>query len=172
LLIPYLEPGGYFGIEPNRWLVDEAIRRELGQALLDRKLPQFLHVDDFALSRFGVEFDYVLAQSIFSHTYPDMLSTALRATARVLAPSGLLVATYVVGQGNEQGSGWRYPECVTYTWQQICQECERSGLSARWVDWPHPRQHWFVAARSDGKVQLDKLAMQFIASPKSATRAE
>src|SRR5881392_154417 len=31
LLIPYLNRGKYFGIEPNEWLVDEGIRRELAK---------------------------------------------------------------------------------------------------------------------------------------------
>ncbi len=26
LLIPYLNPGNYYGIEPNRWLIDDAYR--------------------------------------------------------------------------------------------------------------------------------------------------
>ena len=31
LLIPYLVPGRYFGIEPERWLIEEGIDNELGQ---------------------------------------------------------------------------------------------------------------------------------------------
>src|SRR5271169_3068223 len=30
LFIPYLNAGNYTGIEPNQWLIDEGIRREVG----------------------------------------------------------------------------------------------------------------------------------------------
>jgi hypothetical protein len=41
LLIPYLNQGKYFGVEPNEWLVKEGIKRELGEALLQIKRPTF-----------------------------------------------------------------------------------------------------------------------------------
>jgi hypothetical protein len=41
LLIPYLNRGKYFGVEPNEWLVQEGIKRELGDALLEIKRPTF-----------------------------------------------------------------------------------------------------------------------------------
>ena len=39
MLIPYLEPERYFGIEPNRWLVEEGIEHELGGDLVRIKRP-------------------------------------------------------------------------------------------------------------------------------------
>jgi len=41
LLIPYLNRGNYFGVEPNKWLVDEGISRELGETLVQIKRPTF-----------------------------------------------------------------------------------------------------------------------------------
>ena len=34
LLISYLRSGRYFGIEPNRWLVEEGVKQENGQDLI------------------------------------------------------------------------------------------------------------------------------------------
>src|SRR5438045_5934213 len=42
VLIPYLNRGKYVGVEPNEWLVEEGIRRELGQSLVEIKGPTFL----------------------------------------------------------------------------------------------------------------------------------
>src|SRR5437667_11270715 len=53
LAIPYLRPGRYHGLEPNRWLVDEGISRECGGDLVRIKQPSFRHDDDFSLTRFG-----------------------------------------------------------------------------------------------------------------------
>ena len=49
LFIPYLEKGNYFAIEPNRWLVEEGVAKELGQSILDLKCPSFSHNDDFTV---------------------------------------------------------------------------------------------------------------------------
>ena len=39
LLIPYLLEGRYYGLEPNRWLIEDAMEHELGGALIDLKRP-------------------------------------------------------------------------------------------------------------------------------------
>jgi hypothetical protein len=41
LLMCYLQPGRYFGLEPERWLVEAAIDKELGRELVRRKRPVF-----------------------------------------------------------------------------------------------------------------------------------
>src|SRR5207244_4835822 len=45
LLIPYLNRGKYFGVEPNEWLFEQGIKRELGEALLKIKRQTFLFAD-------------------------------------------------------------------------------------------------------------------------------
>ena len=50
LLIPYLLPERYYGIEPNEWLVREGIEKEVGQGLVALKKATFAYVDDFSFS--------------------------------------------------------------------------------------------------------------------------
>lgn len=149
LLIPYLRPGHYFGIEPNRWLVEEGIERELGRDMIDLKRPTFSWADDFSLAAFGVEFDFVVAQSIFSHTFPDLTAVGFAGVRAALAPDGVLVATFVEGDGGPDGAGWEYPGCVEYTWPTVKAMLAEAGLAGHRVDWMHPRQRWFVASRDD-----------------------
>lgn len=148
LLIPYLRPGGYYGMEPNTWLVEAGIEQELGRSAVELKRPTFSSSDDFGLDEFGVEFDFVLAQSIFSHTMPDLLDRGFRGVAGALAPEGVLVATFVQGKVTETGTGWVYPECVDYTWADLQATLAAAGLTGFRIDWPHPRQRWFVAGHS------------------------
>ena len=68
LFIPYLLPDRYCGIEPEQWLIEEGIEREVGQDLIKIKRPSFSNDPDFSLSSFDRTFDFLLAQSIFSHT--------------------------------------------------------------------------------------------------------
>jgi SAM-dependent methyltransferase len=158
LLIPYLNPGRYFGVEPNRWLVEEGIERELGSDLVAMKQPTFRFVDDFSLGAFGVEFDFAMAHSVFSHTYPDLALLGFRGIGETLAPEGKLLATFVEGEANPDGSGWCYPDLLRYTWEKMNGIIEVSGLVARRLDWMQPRQSWFVAARPEAEGEIHELS--------------
>ena len=52
-IIPYLNAGGYTGLEPNTWLIDEAIEKEIGRDVLDIKKPIFVNNDQFDVSGVG-----------------------------------------------------------------------------------------------------------------------
>src|SRR5437667_9812597 len=78
LLIPYLNRGKYFGVEPNEWLVEQGITRELGEALLEMKRPTFFFsASPQTISQAKVSFDFALAQSIFSHCGPVVIKNRL-----------------------------------------------------------------------------------------------
>src|SRR6266480_2601057 len=68
LLIPYLNQGKYFGVEPNEWLVEQGIKLELGKGLVQIKRPTFFFSDSpETIAAAKVSFDFAVAQSIFSH---------------------------------------------------------------------------------------------------------
>ncbi|MPZ71303.1 MAG: hypothetical protein GEU71_17535 [Actinobacteria bacterium] len=157
LLVPFLRPGGYYGLEPNRWLVKEGVRRELGRWMRRRKQPRFHYADDFSADAFGVQFDWIVAQSIFSHTYPDLTVTGLTRLVPTLTDGGVMLATFVEGDTID-GSGWRYPQCVEYQWEDMQAILSQAGLAAEPISWPHPRQRWFIAARPPQKRRLTVLA--------------
>src|SRR5437870_3177545 len=115
LLIPYLNRGKYFGAEPNEWLVDEGIRRELGETLVQIKRPTFFFSDSpDTIVRAKISFDFALAQSIFSHCGLDLIKGWLSAISRPLAQDGVLVATFLIREEHSAQTGWIYPEAVTY----------------------------------------------------------
>jgi SAM-dependent methyltransferase len=152
LFIPYLDPGNYHGVEPNEWLVEEGLNWELGRDILDIKRPTFSAIADFSLGSLGVRFDFVLAQSILSHTFDDLTPQALAGMRDALADEGVLVATFVEDDGPRSGSGWSYPDPVPYTWAEMRALAERAGLAVRRLAWPHPRQTWFIGAHGDDRV--------------------
>src|SRR5688572_17384524 len=149
LLIPYLNRGRYVGLEPNRWLVDEGIQRELGADILIIKQPEFVYHDS-ADSLVGRRFfDFVLAQSIFSHCGANLLERWLAQTATVLKPTGALVATFVMRDADETRQGWIYPESVAYRLESMQARARRHGFDFRLLDWRHPRQSWALFSRPE-----------------------
>jgi cyclopropane fatty-acyl-phospholipid synthase-like methyltransferase len=150
LLIPYLNRGKYFGVEPNEWLVDEGIRRELGQSLVEIKRPTFLFTDlPENIAKAETVFNFAVAQSIFSHCGLDLIKAWLSAVSRSLAEDGALVATFLIGEQDAAQSGWIYPECVNYTPATIQSAAAEANLKFEILDWKHPRQTWALFAASN-----------------------
>ena len=152
LLIPYLNRGKYFGVEPNEWLVEEGIERELGETLVQIKRPTFFFSDSpDAVARAKVSFDFVLAQSIFSHCGLDLIKSWLSAVSRSLASDGALVATFLPGEEDSRRTGWIYPECVNYRPATLKRAAAEANLRFEILDWKHPRQTWalFAAPKFD-----------------------
>lgn len=148
LLIPYLNKGKYFGIEPNEWLVQEGIKREIGETLVQIKNPKFFFSDSPAtLSRAGVPFDFAVAQSIFSHCGLDLIAQWLSGISQSLAETGALVATFLPGKEDSPRSGWIYPECVNFKPATLKQLAAEAGLRFEMLNWKHPRQEWALFAK-------------------------
>jgi SAM-dependent methyltransferase len=146
LLIPYLNVGGYTGIEPDEWLVDEGVRRETGMDQIRIKAPRFLTASTPDALPEGPTFDFAVAQSVFSHAGPDLLDGWLQGIASRLKDSGALLATFIVGSADCQTKGWTYPECVFYTIETMTTIGHRAGLRCQTLDWRHPRQRWAIFA--------------------------
>jgi cyclopropane fatty-acyl-phospholipid synthase-like methyltransferase len=148
LLIPYLNRGGYTGIEPHAWLVEEGARSETGHEQLELKQARFVYADNAdELVDAGASFHFALAQSIFSHCGPDLLDQWLAQVSRLLEPDGALIATYLPSEDDTQERGWIYPDCVSYRPATIAEHAGRHGLQALDLDWRHPRQRWVLMAR-------------------------
>jgi SAM-dependent methyltransferase len=147
LLIPYLNRGRYFGVEPNEWLVDEGIRRELGETLVHIKSPTFFfsHSPD-TITQAKTAFDFALAQSIFSHCGLDLIKRWLSAISRSLAQDGALLATFLIGEEDSARTDWIYPECVNYRPATLERAAEDVNLRFEILDWKHPRQTWALFA--------------------------
>jgi len=146
LLISYLDEERYFGIEPNTWLVDTAIDTQIGKDMVRIKKPRFDHNSEFQTDVFSQLFDFIVAQSIFSHAGSDLIRLALGNFKTSLKPGGLIAATFIEGPKDFHGTGWVYPGCVTYRRSTIRRLAEDVGLRIARIPWYHPRQTWYLLA--------------------------
>jgi SAM-dependent methyltransferase len=141
-VIAYLDAGRYVGIEPNRWLVEAALRSWRGRLLRARKRPTFLARTDFDASELGRTFDYVLSHSVLSHCAHWQLEQFVANVGRVLRPEGRVLASIRLAEGNAHGSPgspdgddsrdeeWQYPDVSWFTFATVQETARRHGLSA------------------------------------------
>jgi SAM-dependent methyltransferase len=149
LLAPFLQAGRYFGIEPNRWLIEDALSRETGWSILSVKKPVFAYNDDFSCEVFGRRFDFVVAQSIVTHCGRALTRRLLDQFSRTLTPDGIALFSIMElppAAGDTVAEGWVYPDCVGYREATIVAWCAEVGLAAARLPWFHPGAVWYAAA--------------------------
>lgn len=155
LMISYLRKGNYYGLEPNNWLIEEGIRHELGNDIISIKTPTFLNSENFELSKFNKKFDFVIAQSIFSHTSKRQIDTCLNEVKQVLNSQGVFLATFVLGDKDYEGEEWVYPECVTFTEEFILNACSRANLKGKMLNTHHPNnQTWYAICHPENFIDV------------------
>lgn len=150
LLLVYLLPGRYCGIEPERWLIEEGIRNELGNEIIQMKKPIFSHDKNFNLTSLNQKFDFILAQSIFSHAAEKQIKKCLSEAKKIMKPETIFTATFVKGEENFKGNEWVYPDCVTYTLSYFKRMVEEEDLACIPLNWYHPNNQTWVAIVNKG----------------------
>jgi len=153
-LLQYLLPGRYIGLEPNGWLWQEAFKQEVGEDVQRLKRPTFLDSEDFSLAEDCTPAkDFIVAQSIYTHTGEDLFAHSVQLMAQALAPTGQFLFNAVVPNdpiyanvpAGKDHSGWIYPGCVSFEEMEIIRVCQNAGLSVQKLPWFHPRVSWFRA---------------------------
>ena len=94
-LMRFLEPGCYFGIEPQREVVERALSDLIEADVMERAKAQFAYNDDFDLAVFGESFDFVVARSVWTHASKRQISAMMASFAATSAPGGCLLASYM-----------------------------------------------------------------------------
>ena len=147
--VRYLDTGNYCGLDINASLV-EAGRREIADASLLGKSPRLLVNENFEASIFGTQFDFALAQSVFTHLYMNHILRCLREVRRVLAPGGRFFATFFEAPDSVHTSPIQHtPGDVTtfydrnpfhHSLEEIELLSGLAGMIPDYIgDWGHPR---------------------------------
>lgn len=130
LFIQYLSPNNYYGIEPNKWMIDQAIEKEIGKDILEIKKPNFNYNEDFDLKVFkNTKFDFILAHSIFSHSSKKQLIKSFRQITFILKDKGKFIFTFFKGKENNKEKDYIYFKGVKYRLDFIKNELNKNNLT-------------------------------------------
>lgn len=95
--VNYLGGDRYFGIDISQSLLEAGYAHEIAprQDLADKMPKRNLHcIDTFDAACFGKQFDYALAQSVFTHLTLNSIRLCLENLIKVVKPGGKFCATY------------------------------------------------------------------------------
>ena len=150
LLIPFLRRGHYFGIEPNIWLVEDGFTHELGADARALKVPHFSDNADFDCGVFGVQFDFIMAQSIITHSGWRTTTRLLESAAASLSPTGILALSYIAAPAGSAppAPDWTYPNNIAHDPIWLADTARRFGLDWREIAWRHPGARWAIAGKA------------------------
>ena len=93
-LMRFLDPGRYFGIEPNREMLRIGLEELVEPQVVERAAAHFSHNDDFDFAVFGERFDFVFARSIWTHASKPQIRAMLASFAATSSPRGVFLASY------------------------------------------------------------------------------
>jgi SAM-dependent methyltransferase len=92
--VDYVDEGNYYGIDANLSVLQAGYDHELSEPQRLRLPERNLRANDRFDADFGVQFDYAIAQSVFSHVSLNHVRLCLYRLARVMRPGGLFYATF------------------------------------------------------------------------------
>lgn len=157
-LIRFLNTSCYFGIEPNRKMLEAGIQVLFEPGLLELKKPRFDHNTEFDSSVFGEKLDFFLARSVWTHAAKNHISQMLDSFVRDSTVHGVFLTSYLrAGWRNHDyhGDGWvgkshesDKPGMVHHSFKWIRSQCGQRGLDVvELTQRKHGGQTWLRISR-------------------------
>ena len=147
--IPWLAPGRYFGIEKEAELVRLGLEVELAPGLLASHAPRIHVDDDFDFGVFGEHFDHALANSLFTHLPPALISRCLERLRPHMVDGGVFHASFFEVETAVPTEASAHDHGIfRYTRGELEQLGRRAGFEPLYVGgWGHRRgQHMMAFA--------------------------
>jgi hypothetical protein len=177
LFVKYLNAGHYWGVDKERWLIEAGIG-ELGVDFQAKK-PGLLVTANFDLSAIpeNVTFDYVLAQSVFTHLPPAKIQKCLDAVVARLKPWGEFHATWFESKDGEISFGKKHEgrkgelDAVRYPFKHFLKAAREAGATVHKVsNIGHPRKQGMLVFRKRRLVVHEECAAGIVQAAATATR--
>jgi hypothetical protein len=163
-LIHFLDPDCYYGIEPNRAMLEAGLSHLLEDRLIVEKRPRFASNAEFDSSVFGVVFDIFVARSIWTHAAKRQIGKMLDSFVRDATPSALFLTSYLRSNWLKHdywGSNWigrspqsDVPGLVYHDFHWIQRECGQRWLHVRELkEGVYNGQIWLEIGKDRGSLE-------------------
>ncbi|NJN97761.1 MAG: class I SAM-dependent methyltransferase [Anaerolineales bacterium] len=149
--IQYLDKGNYYGFDRSSFLITAALEIEIPSRNLEMKMPHLYIRDDFHFGVTTKKFDFLLAQSVFTHLTWNSILLCLCKASLVMHPDSKFYATFFENDSDipgaiqipqKEGLGFTYIDRDPYHYEfsTFVDLARRSGLEVKYIgDWDHPR---------------------------------
>jgi SAM-dependent methyltransferase len=158
-LINYLNRSNYYGIEPNGWLIDEALKYE---DIKKNKNPHFDYNDQFEIP-FEKEFDFVIVNSVYIHADKEQIKKSILEISKKL--KGKFIFNFIPGKDNSK-KGFTYPGAVAYTRKTI-EEMIPDNCKFEYIECDYPGKQVFIIVEKKAEdeyfeMKLDEIKQEDI----------
>jgi len=143
--IHYLNWNRYAGVDKNQGLLDAGKTEML--KILSSRAYNIHQSGNFEFPEHWEKFDYALAQSLFTHLAPGMVSRCISAVASVLKPGGRFYATFFDRAMKKELPIETFNGRDPYHLERVHLEymAEAAGLEISFIgDWDHPMKQQMV----------------------------
>jgi len=160
-LIPYLNKGNYHGMDLLRSLIDDGIKHEIDKDMLNCKKPVFLSTDGFLFEKLDTKFDFLMAQSVFTHIPLNQIILCLINARKVMKDDAVFFATFFE---SEKTGDIVLKDVVPGTTTFLTSDpyhqhlsffqyiSDSLGYDLEYIgDWNHPRKQMMLAFRKNKK---------------------
>jgi SAM-dependent methyltransferase len=153
--VDYLDPGHYYGIDINESLLDAGYRQELSKPLRSKLPRDHLRATDRFDCDFGVQFDYAIAHSLFTHVPLNHVRLCLYRVARVMPPGGRFFATFFcaplfhpLDQPCGEGRLWTERNAFFYYLPDVKWAARCAPWKVKYIgEWGHPSHQMMIEFR-------------------------
>jgi len=139
LAIPFLNPGNYFGIDMHQSLIDAGLSHELAADLQKEKQPNFFATETFEVDVFATTFDFIIAQSVFTHLPVSKIKACIEKLPKVMHKDTKCFFTFY--EFTDTTPAAKIDEEPYHQTQALYAEISKAnGLQFTYIgDWGHPK---------------------------------
>jgi len=151
LAIDYLDYGNYFGIDADKEVLEDGKKFEISNLMVEKR-PNILHNKEFQFYKFNTKFDFMIAQSLWTHLNLNIILKCIVNIKNVLAKNGKCYVTFFenenilnvskIEQINPTNKLFTNLDSdpYHYTFQTLKNLINEVGLNVEYIgDWDHPR---------------------------------
>lgn len=156
-LIHFLKSNRYFGIEPNKEMLEAGKQLLLEEEIIADKKPQFDHNETFDFSVFNEKFDFVVARSVWTHASKWHIQKMLDEFIVNTSPNGVFLTSYFKPLFRKQdytGDKWVGKShssdkagIVHHRLSWIAEECKKRNLKLRELKFDYFDQIWLYISK-------------------------